>query len=67
MVSDQDQAKPTKKNWQACSSCSERYLPAKMVERMQKKFPENAQLLGMCPGCRSKKAAQDLVLAKGKV
>ncbi len=56
-----------KQNWQACSRCDQRYLPVKMVERMQKKFPDNAELLGMCPSCRRKKAAQDLVLAKGAV
>ena len=62
----QDQAK-AKQNWQACSNCDQRYFPARLVERMQKKFPQNAELLGMCPSCRSKKTAQDLVLAKGTV
>ena len=56
-----------KQNWQACSRCGQKYLPARMVERMQKKFPENTEVLGMCPRCRRKKTAQDLVLAKGAV
>ena len=54
-----------KQNWQACSRCDQRYLPARMVERMQKKFPDNAEVLGMCPHCRRKKTAEDLVRAKG--
>ncbi len=62
----QDQAK-AKQNWQACSNCDQRYFPARMVERMQKKFPENAEVLGMCPHCRRKKAAEDMVRAKGTV
>ena len=56
-----------KQNWQVCSRCDQRYLPARMVERMQEKFPENAELLGMCPRCRRKKTAEDMVLAKGTV
>ena len=56
-----------KQNWQACSRCDQRYLPAKMVERMQKKFPDNAEALGMCVCCRRKKTAEDLVLAQGTV
>ena len=62
----QDQVKG-KQNWQACSRCDQRYLPVKMVERMQKKFPENAEVLGMCPRCRRKKTVEDLVLAKRTV
>ena len=56
-----------KQNLQECSRCSQGYLPVRMVERMQKKFPDNAEVLGMCPPCRRKKAAEDLVSAKGKV
>lgn len=56
-----------KQNWQACSRCDQRYLPAKMVERMQKKFPDNAEVLAMCGRCRRKKTAEDLVLAEGTV
>ena len=56
-----------KQNWQACSRCDQRYLPARMVERMQKEFPENVEVLGMCPRCRRKKTAEALVLAKGTV
>ena len=56
-----------KQNWQACSRCDQRYLPARMVERMQKKFPDNTGVLGMCPRCRRKKTAEDLVLVKGTV
>ena len=63
---DQDKAKG-KQNGQACSQCGQKYLPARMVERMQKKFPDNAEVLGMCPRCRRKKAAEDLLLAKGAV
>ena len=63
-VQDKVKGKP---NLQACSRCDQKYLPARMVERMQKKFPENAEVLGMCPRCRRKKAAEDLVLAKGTV
>ena len=62
----QDKAKP-KQNWQACTRCDQKYFPAKMVERMQKKFPDNAEVLGMCPCCRRKKTAEDLLLAKGTV
>ena len=62
----QEQVKE-KKNWQACSCCDQRYLPARMVERMQKKFPDNAEVLGMCPLCRRKKTAEDMVRAKGTV
>ena len=62
----QDKAKG-KQNWQACSRCDQRYLPAKMVKRMQEKFPENVEVLRMCPSCRRKKAAEDMVLAKGTV
>ena len=56
-----------KQNWQACNLCDQRYLPPKMVKRMQEKFPENADLLAMCPSCRRKKAAEDMVLAEGAV
>jgi NAD-dependent SIR2 family protein deacetylase len=62
----QDQVKG-KQNWQACTRCDQRFLPPKMVKRMQKKFPENADLLAMCPSCRRKKAAEDMVLAEGAV
>ena len=62
----QEQVKE-KQNWQACSRCEQKYLPARMVERMQKKFPDNAELLGMCPRCRRRKTAEDLVLAKRTV
>ena len=62
----QDQTK-ARQNWQACSDCDQRYLPARMVERMQKKFPENVEVLGMCPCCRRKKTAEDMVLAKRTV
>ncbi len=56
-----------KQNWQACTRCDQRFLPPKMVKRMQEKFPENADLLAMCPPCRRKKAAEDMVLAEGTV
>ena len=62
----QDKAKG-KQNWQACSRCDQRYLPVKMVKRMQEKFPNNVQVLEMCPSCRRKKAAEDMVLAEGTV
>ncbi len=56
-----------KQNWQACSRCEQRYFPARPVERMQKKFPDNAEVLGMCPRCRGKRAAEDLVRAQRTV
>ena len=56
-----------KQNWQACSRCDRKFLPAKMVARMQEKFPQNSEVLAMCPPCRRKKAAQDMVLTKGTV
>ena len=56
-----------KQNWQPCSRCDQKYLPPKMVKRMQEKFPENADLLAMCPSCRRKKTAEDMVAAEGTV
>lgn len=62
------QEKPKgKQNWQACTRCDQKYLPPKMVKRMQEQFPENTELLAMCPSCRRKKTAEDMVAAEGIV
>ena len=62
------QGKPEgKQSWQPCSRCDQKYLPPKMVKKMQEEFPENADMLAMCPSCRRKKTAEDMVSAEGAV
>lgn len=48
---------------QSCSRCNQDYFPARVIERMQKKFPDNAEVLAMCPSCRRQKTAEELASA----
>ncbi len=49
--------------WNKCSQCGQSYLPGRLVEFLRKKSPTSAELLEVCPSCRSKGTAKNLARA----